>query len=154
MTNPLSIRRALPADLDFLVAANRAIARETEHRELDEPTVRAGVHAVLERSEFGTYWVAEVDGAAAGCLLVTSEWSDWRNGLFWWIQSVYVVPERRGHGVYATLHGHIRALALAEPGVCGLRLYVERDNARAQGTYRRLGMIETAYRMMEEEFHR
>lgn len=148
------IRPASPADLEFLVAANRAIARETEHRELDEATVRAGLAAVLARGELGVYWIAELDGEPVACLLVTREWSDWRNGLFWWVQSVYVVPAARRHGVFSALYRHVRDAALADPGVCGLRLYVERENERAQATYRRLGMIETTYRLMEEEFHR
>jgi len=148
------IRLATPADLEFLVAANRAMAHETEHRELDEATVRAGVAAVLARRELGVYWIAEQGGEPAACLLVTTEWSDWRNGLFWWVQSVYVEPEARRRGVFSALYRQVRDAALADPGVCGLRLYVERDNQRAQATYRRLGMAETAYRLMEEEFHR
>lgn len=82
--------------------------------------------------------------------MVTSEWSDWRNGFFWWIQSVYVRPEYRRHGVYRSLHEHLRKLAQTEPNICGLRLYVERENERAQSTYSRLGMHETHYLLFEE----
>jgi ribosomal protein S18 acetylase RimI-like enzyme len=98
----------------------------------------------------GRYFVAEAGGEAVGALLVTTEWSDWRDGWFWWIQSVYVARERRGRGVYSALHEHVRAAALASGEVIGLRLYVERENARAQRLYRRLGMAETYYRLYEE----
>jgi ribosomal protein S18 acetylase RimI-like enzyme len=126
------------------------MARETEGRELARPTLDAGVRRLLEREDRGFYWIAEYGGEAAGCLMITREWSDWRNGEFWWIQSVYVRPEMRRRGVYRTLHEHVVRQAASNPDVCGLRLYVERDNETAQRTYQALGMEQTAYRMFEQ----
>jgi ribosomal protein S18 acetylase RimI-like enzyme len=146
----LEVRAARPDDLSFLVASNRAMALETERRELPEATVTAGVRAALGDAGRGRYWIADRAGEAVGCLLVTTEWSDWREGWFWWIQSVYVVPAARGRGVYARLHARVREEARAAGDVVGLRLYVEQDNHRAQATYRRLGMAPTRYRMFEE----
>lgn len=148
------VRDAAPADRDFLVACARAMALETEHKELDLPTVRDGVAALLADPARGRVFVVDVDGAPAATLMLTYEWSDWRNGFFWWIQSVYVVPARRRHGLYRLLHEHVRELAARTDGVFGLRLYVERDNANAQQTYRKMGMTETAYRIYEEAVRR
>ncbi len=94
--------------------------------------------------------VAEHGGRVVGCLMVTNEWSDWRNGIFWWIQSVYVEAGWRRKGVYRRLYDYVRALALADPGVCGFRLYVEKENAVAQATYESLGMKATDYLVYEE----
>lgn len=148
------VREATPADRDFLVECARAMARETEHKELDLATVRAGVAALLADTGRGRVFVADADGAPAATLMLTYEWSDWRNGFFWWIQSVYVVPAQRRRGLYRQLHGHVRDLAARTDGVYGLRLYVERDNANAQSTYRRMGMEETAYLIYEEAVRR
>jgi GNAT superfamily N-acetyltransferase len=126
-----------------------AMALETEHKQLDPATVERGIHAVLEQPRRGAYFVAERGGEAAGTLMLTYEWSDWRNGDWWWIQSVYVAPEHRRKGVYAALYGHVLAGAKADPAVCGLRLYVERDNANAQRTYESLGMVDAGYCMFE-----
>ena len=87
-----------------------------------------------------------------GCLAITYECSDWRNSLFWWIQSVFVAPSHRAKGVFTAMYSHVKGLASSKPGVCGIRLYVEKDNTTAQRTYKKLGMIETHYRIMEEEF--
>ena len=148
------VREATTADRDFLVDCARAMALETEHKELDLPTLRAGVAALLDDATRGRVLVAEVGGAPAATLMLTYEWSDWRNGFFWWIQSVYVVPAQRRRGLYRLLHEHVRELAARTDGVYGLRLYVERDNANAQQTYRRMGMEETAYRIYEEPVRR
>lgn len=148
------VREATPADRDFLVDCASAMALETEHKELDLPTLRAGVAALLDDATRGRVFVAEVGGAPAATLMLTYEWSDWRNGFFWWIQSVYVVPAQRRRGLYRLLHEHVRELAARTDGVYGLRLYVERDNANAQQTYRRMGMEETAYRIYEEPVRR
>ncbi|MFN8603089.1 MAG: GNAT family N-acetyltransferase [Candidatus Binatia bacterium] len=148
------VREATPADRDFLVDCASAMALETEHKELDLPTLRAGVAALLDDATRGRVLVAEVGGAPAATLMLTYEWSDWRNGFFWWIQSVYVVPAQRRRGLYRLLHEHVRELAARTDGVYGLRLYVERDNADAQQTYRRMGMEETAYRIYEEPVRR
>jgi len=146
------IRRALPTDIDALVAFNHAMAAESEDKGLDLDRLRDGVTALLANPQDGHYLIAWRGGERAGTLMVTFEWSDWRNGRFWWIQSVYVPPRWRRQGVYTALHAHVRTHALADPEVCGIRLYVERDNAAAMATYRALGMHETHYRLYEEEF--
>lgn len=152
MPNSINIRRAIPADAQFIIESNIAMARETEGITLDEQAVRPGVGAVLADASLGFYLVAEIDGNAAGQLMVTYEWSDWRNGLFWWIQSVYVRPESRRRGVYRALHRHVADAAQAEGGVCGLRLYVEQENVTAQRVYQSLDMRRTRYQMYEVEF--
>jgi len=144
-----SIRHAEPRDIPFLVDGNIAMALEAEHKHLDPDTVGRGVRAVFESPGHGRYFVAEVDGKVVGQAMYTREWSDWRAGDFWWLQSVYVVPEARRTGVFRALYRHIEALAEADPAVCGLRLYVERDNERAQRTYRRCGMQDAGYVVME-----
>ncbi len=150
--DPPLVRPARQEDAPRLVAGNVAMALETEGRQLDPQHIVPGVAAVLRDPAKGHYFVAEVAGALVGQLLVTSEWSDWRNGTFWWIQSVYVWPGYRGRGVYKALHDWVEARARADPTVCGLRLYVERANARAQAVYQRHGMHCTGYRLFEIDF--
>lgn len=145
----VTVRKAAATDAQTIARFNQAMARETEDKSLDDATVQAGVRAVFEDSRRGFYLVAETEDCIAGCLLITYEWSDWRNGDFWWIQSVFVHPDFRREGVYRALHGRARELA-ADAGVVGIRLYVERDNDRAQQAYRTLGMKECAYLMFEE----
>ncbi|TLY52431.1 MAG: GNAT family N-acetyltransferase, partial [Gammaproteobacteria bacterium] len=125
------IRPAQPSDIDALVAFNAAMARETEDKALDPAVLHAGIAAVLADPARGFYLVAECAGAIAGCLMITHEWSVWRNGDWWWIQSVYVDPACRRRGVYRALHAETERRARATPEVIGLRLYVERDNAHA-----------------------
>ncbi|HEY8518428.1 MAG TPA: GNAT family N-acetyltransferase [Candidatus Binatia bacterium] len=148
------VRPAIPADRDVLVEFACAMARETEQRELDVATVRAGVEALLADPTRGRVFVVDLGGRAVATLMLTLEWSEWRNGFLWWIQSVYVAPEHRQRGFYRMLHEHVRALAREAGDVRGLRLYVERDNRRAQATYRRMGMEETGYLVYEEEIRR
>jgi ribosomal protein S18 acetylase RimI-like enzyme len=149
------IRTANRADIPMLAEFNRAMAQESEDKPLDIAKVKAGIGGLFDRPTEGRYLIAEDErGVAAGALMLTFEWSDWRNGRFWWIQSVYVQPQFRRSGVYRALHAHVRAAAQAEPDACGLRLYVERDNTGAQATYLAMGMIETHYRLFEEEFLR
>ncbi len=148
--SPVRVRAAVPDDGPALVEFNLAMARETERRELDREVLAAGVAAVLAEPRRGFYLVAEAGAAVVAGLLVTFEWSDWRNGEFWWVQSVYVEPRWRRRGLYRRLYGEVKARATARGGVCGVRLYVERDNARAQRTYAALGMHETPYRIYEE----
>ena len=143
-------RYAVAADAPTLVEFNRAMALETEARTLPSGVVAAGVEAVLRDPGHGFYVVADAGREIAGSLLVTYEWSDWRNGRFWWIQSVYVRPAHRRRGVYRALHEFVRDRARSDGGVVGLRLYVERENAAAQRTYARMGMSESAYRLYEE----
>lgn len=144
------IRRASPADASVLIEFNREMARETESKELDRSLITAGVHKLLQNESLGFYVVAEIDGNIAGSLMITTEWSDWRNGDFWWIQSVYVKPQYRRRGIYRSLYEFIQKLADETGDVCGFRLYVDRDNSAAQQTYRSLGMDETSYRLFEE----
>ena len=143
------IRPATLADIDVLTDFNARMARETEHRELDLAVLRGGVSAALKDPHKGKYYVAESEGKIVGQLLLTNEWSDWRNGMFWWIQSVYVPEAWRGKGVFSALFAHVRTLAGSEQNVAGLRLYVEKDNAGARRTYEKLGMTKTEYDMYE-----
>ncbi len=146
--NP-TIRRATPADVPVLVAFNAAIALETEAKRLDPAVLTAGVRAVFDDPARGFYTVAERGGEVVGQIMVTFEWSDWRNGWFWWVQSVYVRADARRGGVFRALYRAIVEQAAADPGVIGIRLYFETDNGRAQATYRALGMSDTTYGVME-----
>ena len=146
------VRRARAGDLDDIARFNRAMALETEQLALDPERLRRGVRCALADEGRGVYRIAELDGRACGCLLVTREWSDWRNGWFWWIQSVYVEPELRRRGVYRALYRSVLDEARADGGVCGLRLYVDEANRPAQEVYRRLGMERTRYALFEVDF--
>jgi len=146
----MRIRLATPADAAVLIEFNAAMALETERKDLLPEVISGGVQGLLGSAAAGFYVVAEKDDRVVGSLLITKEWSDWRNGSFWWIQSVYVRPEWRRKGVYKQLYRHIQELAAQDPSVCGFRLYVERENGRAQATYRALGMKETRYLVFEE----
>jgi ribosomal protein S18 acetylase RimI-like enzyme len=146
----MRIRLATPADAAALTEFNAAMALETEAKELLPEVVGAGVQSLLANPASGFYVIADEGGRAVASLMITREWSDWRNGSFWWIQSVYVRPEWRRRGVYKRLYRHIQELAAQDPSVCGFRLYVERENGRAQATYRALGMKETRYLVFEE----
>ncbi len=163
MSAPLRIRQAHAHDRDLLAQWAVAMALETEHKQLDEATVRAGMEAGIADPAKARYFIAmrestvagrETIAASVGTLMLTREWSDWRNGDWWWIQSVYVPPEHRRQGVFAALYRHVEALARATPGVVGLRLYVERENANAQRTYAALGMVDAGYAIFEAEFAR
>lgn len=145
------VRPASPDDAALIVRFNRALARETEDRELDREVLEAGVGRLLSEPHRGRYFLAEAAGGGdiVGQLLVTHEWSDWRNGDVWWIQSVYIPPPHRRRGVYRALHERVREEA-GRRGAVGLRLYVDRDNRGAQATYRSLGMEESRYLMFEE----
>ena len=140
-----AVRTDHPAIVDFQVA----MALETESVTLDRPTCAKGVAAVFDDAPLGRYFVAEENGRVVGSLLITSEWSDWRNGNVWWIQSVYIVPDLRGRGVYAGLYGHIQAMVGADPSLRGIRLYVDRRNTSAQQVYTRLGMDGEHYQVFE-----
>ena len=136
----LTIRRATAADEPVLVAFNAALAWETEDKRLDPGALTAGVRAVLADPARGFYTVAERAGEVVGQVMVTFEWSDWRNGWFWWVQSVYV---------FRALYRAVEAAAAADPAVIGLRLYLECNNTAARDTYRALGMFDTSYELME-----
>ncbi len=145
----ITIRRATAADAQAIADFNRLLARETEGLDLDPASVQAGVKALLNDPAKGMYYVAEVDGALAGQLMTTYEWSDWRNGNLWWIQSVYVVEKFRGAGVFKALFNHVRSLAKSQGNVPNLRLYVEAHNNRARQAYDKLGFKKTYYEIFE-----
>ena len=147
----LNIRAASPADLEVIVAANLALASESEQLQLDRETLSAGVMKLLDGSAPGQYWVAELEGRVVGQLLITFEWSDWRNRMVWWIQSVHVAPEARRAGVFRALYDHARREARAA-GAAGLRLYVDTTNTRAQTVYAAVGMKGEHYKVFEEMF--
>lgn len=151
MLGAMQIRKARLADCTIIAEFNNRLAWETEKLKLDAQTIRRGVRAVLKDSTKGTYFVAEHEGTVVGQLLITHEWSDWRNGNFWWIQSVYVAAAQRQNGVFRALFAHVQKLAQTRRNVCGLRLYVEKNNARAQRTYTRLGMTKTHYEVFETD---
>ena len=144
------VRVASGNDAVLIGDFNSRLARETEHRDLDPALVEAGVSAALASPAYGRYLLAEIDGCVVGQLFLTYEWSDWRNGMFWWLQSVYVLPEYRRRGVFRRLHAEVLELARADGGVCGIRLYVERENAVARATYRALGFARPGYEVMEQ----
>lgn len=137
-------------DIARLASFNIAMAWETENVRLNAYTVEHGVQAAIEDPAKGHYFIADVDGSAAGCLLVTHEWSDWRNGDIWWIQSVYVDPHHRRKGVFKALYQNVEARA-REAGVVAIRLYVERDNTGGKATYQKLGLSMTHYDVMQRD---
>ncbi len=153
----LHIRLAAETDLAAIVAFSAAMALETEGRKLDQTRLLEGTRALLASPEHGFFLVAEwpqleQPKQLVGQLMITYEWSDWRNALFWWIQSVYVAPAWRRQGVYRRMHATVVELAQADPRVCGLRLYVERENGTAQTVYRRVGLHSSAYVVYEQDF--
>jgi GNAT superfamily N-acetyltransferase len=145
----LKIREAVLADAPVIAAFNLRLADESEGLRLEPATVQAGVAAELTDPAKGVYYVAELAGAVVGQLMITYEWSDWRNGTIWWIQSVYVKPESRRAGVFRSLFNHVRTLAQRRKDVCTLRLYMHAENARARQSYERLGMTRTQYEIFE-----
>jgi GNAT superfamily N-acetyltransferase len=150
------VRPALPEDIDSIVAFSVAMALETEGRRLDQARLREGTQSLFASPDRGFFMVAElseVDGPRlVGQLMITYEWSDWRNAVFWWVQSVYVAPAWRRQGVYRLMHNTIVARAKADPKVCGIRLYVEQDNRTAQTVYQRVGLAPSAYAVYEQDF--
>ena len=145
----LVIRDATLADAATIVDFNRRLALESEGKRLDIDTLALGVERALGDRALCRYFIAERDGRIIAQTMITYEWSDWRNGMFWWIQSVYVETDCRSQGVFRSLYQHIEALARATQGICGLRLYVEEHNAPALATYQRLGMRPGGYLVYE-----
>jgi len=145
----LSVRRAGVADAAIIAEFNSRLAQETEDKTLDAALLRAGVEAGLADENKALYFVAEEGGEIIGQLMLTREWSDWRNGWMWWIQSVYVRADARRRGIFRALYRHVYEAARSDPGVIGLRLYVEHTNESAQKTYERLGMTRTSYQVFE-----
>lgn len=145
----ISYREATLADAKTIIDFQLAMARETEDLTLDPHTVEDGVYAVFAEPSLGRYFVAATDHAVVASLMVTYEWSDWRNGTVWWIQSVYVRPEVRRRGVYGGLYLHVRTLVESDAAIRGIRLYVDNRNTAAQQVYARLGMEGEHYRVFE-----
>jgi ribosomal protein S18 acetylase RimI-like enzyme len=147
----MQIRRASADDAAPLVAFNQAMALETEGKTLVDEKISSGVAAVFTDEKKGFYAVAEDEGTIVGGLMVTYEWSDWRNAWFWWIQSVYILPEYRGQRLYSKMYDFVKQEAVKAGNVCGFRLYVETENANAQKVYDAVGMHRSHYLMYEEE---
>jgi len=145
----MTIREAEPTDQPVIADFNSRLAEETEGKQLEPNLIGPGVEELLADSTKGRYWLAIIDGKIAGQIMVTYEWSDWRNGMLWWIQSVYIPAEFRRKGVFSALYQHVESLVKEDQNACGLRLYVENGNKRAQDTYRNLGMVEPGYIVME-----
>ena len=147
---PINIREANSNDLSILVNNNQALAQETESLELNKNILRDGIEQALKRRECH-YFVAMMDGNVVGQSMITYEWSDWRNGVIWWIQSVYVLPRYRKQGVFRSLFLHIESLARSNPQVKAIRLYVMNNNNTGQRTYKKLGMDDSGYIVFEKE---
>ncbi len=154
MEHDIRIRIAESKDVAAIAEMNMAMAWEIEQTRLSEDTLTRGVQAVLDNPEHGFYVVAESNGQVAGCLMITFEWSDWRCGQFWWIQSLYIRPPLRRQGVFRKLHEFVKTEALRRPNVCGIRLYVEHSNHVAQRVYEQIGMRPLLYRMYEQRLPR
>ena len=153
--NPIRVRDATPDDIPALVRFNLAMAAETEDLALDEARLTRGVQRVFDDPDRARYFVAETGSAeVVACTMLTTEWSDWRDGVAWWLQSVYVLPEWRRQGVFRALYQHIEraARSAGDPEVVALRLYVHDENERAQQVYRRLGMDASDYRVFERDY--
>ena len=159
MTHTIRIRPAHAADAALIAEWNAAMAMETEGKHLDPQVVHDGVANGIADPAKARYFVAMEDASVAGAetlgipvgtLMLTTEWSDWRNGHWWWIQSVYVPPEHRRKGVFSALYRHVESLAKAAPDVVGIRLYVEKHNEKAQAAYGRLGLVKTDYEVMQK----
>lgn len=146
------IRQATIDDASVIIRFNALLGEETEQITLDRDRLRSGVTSILKNPSKGIYFLAEIDNVVVGQMMITYEWSDWRNGTFWWIQSVFVEKNARGSGVFHSLFNHVHALARARTDICGLRLYVEKKNERAKRTYDRHGMKPSHYEMYEMDF--
>lgn len=152
MAEPISVRQGTLSDAEAIAQFNIDMALETEDKVLDPQVILEGVRSLMKSPHYGFYLVAESSNRIAGSLMVTSEWSDWRNALFWWIQSVFIPQEFRRQGIFRTLYQHTEKLANADGNVCGIRLYVEEENTKAQNTYSNVGMTKSHYQMFEKEF--
>jgi ribosomal protein S18 acetylase RimI-like enzyme len=143
------VREASEQDIPSLLDFQLKMALETENITLEISSLTMGVHRIFKDSTKGRYYIAEESGEVVGCLMTTYEWSDWRNGTVLWIQSVYVEKKHRGQGVYKEMYSHIQQLVDADPGLKGIRLYVDKTNMAAQQTYKKLGMNGEHYTVYE-----
>lgn len=150
MKSEIRIREALKKDIAILVQNNQALALETEDLRLNEEVLKAGIEQALKRQECH-YFVGEISGKVVGQTMITYEWSDWRNGIIWWIQSVYVLPQYRKQGVFKSLFWHLENLMRNHDQVKALRLYVMQNNNTGQRTYQSLGMNDSGYIVFEKE---
>ncbi len=148
----LTIRQTSLSDIESIVSFNRAMALETEKKHLNEEIASSGVRRLMAQAQYGFYLIAEVENKPVGQLMITYEWTDWRDGLFWWIQSVYVMPEYRGKGIYKALYDYILRESRKDPDVKGIRLYVDQSNHSAKVVYEKLGMSKAHYDMYEIDF--
>ncbi|MCM8535995.1 MAG: GNAT family N-acetyltransferase [Lentisphaeraceae bacterium] len=149
MSKNILIRSASEEDVQFLVDANYNMALETEDLKLDKSTLTLGVSAVIQDASKGAYMVAEQGGESVGCLLLTYEWSDWRNSQVVWIQSLYVVPEMRGQGIFKSMFAAVEQ-RVNDGEFAGVRLYVDKTNEKAQQVYSQLGMNGDHYLLFEK----
>ena len=145
----IKIRTTTLADAAIISEFNQLMAMETENKKLPQEIIDRGVRRLMQQPEYGFYLIAEINKKVVGTCMVTKEWSDWRDGLFWWVQSVFVKKDSRKQGVYTAMYKEIQTLASAQPDVYGFRLYVEKDNTIAQKTYESLGMKVTDYLLYE-----
>ena len=152
----LKVRLAKLEDAATIASFSAAMAFETEGRRLDLDRLYDGTIALLNSPDRGFFMVAELEQAddrqLLGQLMITYEWSDWRNGTFWWIQSVYVVPAWRRQNVFRLMHETVMTLAKTSPNICGIRLYVEETNSAAQAVYRKVGLAPSSYAVFETDF--
>jgi GNAT superfamily N-acetyltransferase len=148
----ITVRDATSADIDAIVGYNQRLAGETEGKSLDPAVIGAGVRRGFSSPGMCRYFVAEAGGRVIGTTMLTYELTDWRDGVIWWLQSVFIEPEFRRHGVFRAIYRHIETLARQHPDVRGLRLYVHRDNARAMKTYEALGMEKAEYELYEHDW--
>jgi GNAT superfamily N-acetyltransferase len=146
------VRDARGADIESIIEYNQRLARETEGKSLEPAVIGAGVRRGFASPEMCRYFVAEMDGRVVGTTMLTYELTDWRDGVIWWLQSVFIEPEYRRHGVFRAIYRHIESLARAHPDVRGLRLYVHRTNQRAMQTYESLGMEKAGYELYEHDW--
>jgi GNAT superfamily N-acetyltransferase len=146
------IRPAAVSDAMIIAEFNALMAKETEDIDLDRELLRRGTDALLADSSKGIYYLAEIGDSVVGQLMITYEWSDWRNATFWWIQSVYVLPEYRRNGIFHKLYHYVESLARTRGDVCGLRLYVDTSNNHAKRTYELVGLKRSHYQMMDIDF--
>ncbi len=152
MSDYIRIRQGTTSDINRIAEFQQALAQESEGKTLDGDLLMKGIQKIFQDEDRGFYVMAESGDQVVGGLMITYEWSDWRNANFWWIQSVYVDYQWRRHGVYRALHGYVHDIAQSREDICGIRLYVERNNTVAQQTYNSLGMSQSHYHLYEIDF--